>query len=160
MKLLSEVGKGTTVKLYLPRADVVADQAETGTAAEVPHGRGEVVLVVEDDSDVRTLVVRLLGRLGYPVIDAPDPRSALAVLSADEKVDLLLSDVVLPGGMGGPELARKAKERHPALKLLFMSGYAAEATNRDGLLDSEAVLLNKPFRKRDLAEKLRSVLDR
>lgn len=160
VRLISETGSGTTVKLYLPRADLVVDQAEGQETEDASRGHGEVVVVVEDDADVRSLVVRLLNSLGYRVIDAPDAQSALAVLSADEKVDLLLSDVVLPGGMSGPDLARQARERYPGLRVLFMSGYAAEEANHSGLLGPDADLLNKPFQKSDLAEKMRAALDR
>ncbi len=159
VRLYSEAGKGTTVRLYLPRAELEADRAEIKDADQVPRGRGEVVLVVEDDPDVRRLVVRILGSLGYRVVDAPDARAALAVLSAGETVDLLLSDVVLAGGMSGPELARLSRERHRDLKILLMTGYAAEAANRNGGLGLETVLLNKPFQRHELADKLRAVLD-
>jgi CheY-like chemotaxis protein len=102
--------------------------------------------------------VKILGRLDYRVIEAPDARAALSVLSAGEKIDLLLSDVVLPGGVSGPELAQTARESDPALKVMFMSGYSDGALNGNGQWSSDAVVLSKPFPSRELAEKVRMAL--
>lgn len=159
VKLYSEEGRGTTVKLYLPRIDEAAETADRAEAGQELRGRGQVVLVVEDDTDVRTLAVKMLAGLGYRVIDAPDARAALDVLGSGERVDLLLSDVVLPGGMSGPDLVRRVRERDPALKVVFMSGYAAEAANRNGFVGAKATLLTKPFERRELAEALRRTLE-
>ena len=117
------------------------------------------MLIIEDDADVRMLVMRIISNLGYEVIDAPDARTALEGLSADERIDLLLSDVVLPGGMNGPAIAMEASERYPNLKVLFMSGYAGEAASRDAQLGPESVVLSKPFQRKELAKALRGALD-
>lgn len=156
--LHSEEGKGTKVILYLPRAEEKIDQARSEATSRLPDGSGEVVLVLEDDPDVRDLVAGILGRLGYQVIEAPDARAALAVLSANEKIDLLLSDVVLPGGMSGPEFVRTARESKPAIKAMFMSGFTGEAADGNGLLEPGDIVLNKPFPRSELAEKVRTAL--
>jgi CheY-like chemotaxis protein len=127
--------------------------------AETP-ARGETVLVVEDDDDVRALTVALLRGFGYTVIEARDAGEALSVLGPSGRVDLLLSDVVLPGGTTGPELAIEARRRQPDMKILFMSGYAEDMLADHGDAIPGADLLRKPFRKADLARKLRAVLHR
>ncbi|MDH3473094.1 MAG: type II toxin-antitoxin system prevent-host-death family antitoxin [Rhodospirillales bacterium] len=157
--IYSEEGHGTTVKLYLPRTEAPAD-APGPVEMEAPQGCGETVLLVEGNADVRLLAERLLGDLGYRVFTAEDARTALTVLDRIPQPDLLLSDVVLPGGLSGPDLAKQALELYPGLKVLFMSGYAEHAGRINGLAGKGAELLNKPFRKRDLALKLRAVLDR
>ncbi len=158
--IYSEEGEGTTIRLYLPRAVQPSEAKEVPTALErMPRGQGETVLVLEDDPDVRQLAVKLVASLGYQVIDVPEAASARAVLDRGERLDLLLSDVVLPGGTSGPEFAEEARERFPDLKVIFMSGYAAEAAKRNGFLDSDKVLLNKPFQRSQLAEALFEALD-
>ena len=126
---------------------------------EEPPARGETVLVIEDDEDVRHLVVNVLSRLGYQVLEAGDGEQAFAVLEASPRIDLLLSDVVLPGGMSGPEIVAEARRRRPGLKSLFMSGYAPGRMSHQGRLIDGTALLNKPVSKRDLAQKVRAVLD-
>ena len=156
----SEPGSGTTVKLYLPRSDRDRDRADRlGTQSE-PRARGEVVLVVEDDLDVRTLSMALLDSLGYRVLEAGDGASATRALDEAAHIDLLLTDVVLPGGMSGTAVAREAAQRHPAIKVLYMSGYAAESMARHGKPDRGVLLLQKPFRRGELAHKVRQALDR
>ncbi len=118
-----------------------------------------MVLVIEDDPDVRELAVKTLASLGYRTLEAGEAGNARAVLDGPEQIDLMLSDVVLPGGVSGPEFAREAKSLYPELKLLFMSGYPAEAVSRSGLQMQDTVLLNKPFQRRELATALRTVLD-
>ena len=125
-----------------------ADQA-------VPRGQGETILVVEDEPELRQVIVTKLESLGYKVLEAPDGPVALTVLADSPEVDLLFSDVVLPGGMNGPEIYHQAKERRPNLKCLFMSGYAAPTKE---LLPEGSSLLTKPFDFADLAQELRSVL--
>ncbi len=158
--IYSEEGKGTTVKLYLPRTRESAENTTAPANRDVPRGRGETVLVVEDDEDVRELAVLLLGELGYRVLEAADGKSGLVVLEESPGVDLLLVDLVLAGGMSGRDLANEAARRNAGLKVLFMSGYAENAAQLNGWLDKGAELLQKPFRKRDLATKVRDVLDR
>ncbi len=117
------------------------------------------MLVVEDDPDLRTLAVTLLGNLGYQVMDAATGAAALAQLGSTTGVNLLLTDVVMPGGMNGRELAEAASLRAPGIKVLYMSGYTEDAIMHHGRLDADAELLQKPFRKADLARAVRKVLD-
>ena len=156
--IYSEEGRGTTVKLYLPRTmdDVARD--DTKPEPEVARGRGERILVIEDDEDVRALVVRMLRGLGYHVAAAAAVAQARDAMAEGPAPDLLLTDVVLPGGIGGPEFAAEIRARHPDIAIVFMSGYPADAARGEGLLDSEYVLLNKPFERRVLAEMLRQAL--
>jgi PAS domain S-box-containing protein len=158
--IYSEEGHGTTVKLYLPRAGQASKPEEAPASEKVPRGQGEVILVIEDDPDVRNLAVQMLEGLGYRVIDVPDAASAHKVLADGTEVDLVLSDVVLPGGISGPEFAEEARTTYPDLKIIFMSGYPAEAAKRKGFLGSDKVLLNKPFQRLRLAKVLREALDR
>ncbi len=157
--ITSEEGRGTTVHLYLPKSEVVAQAAEAPATTAEPPGRGETVLVVEDDADVRRLIAKILNGLGYRVLEAGDGTQALATLERAPEIELLLSDVVLPGGRSGPEIVAEAQRRHPDLKSLFMSGYAPGGVSHQGRLPEGAALLNKPFTKQDLAQKVRAVLD-
>ena len=161
LKIYSEEGHGTTVRLYLPAAATeleeghgAADQAEHPAAKE-----GEVVLVVEDDPMVLRLAVQLLTRLGYQTLDASDAPSALSILEQGGRIDLLFTDVVLPKGMNGTALAAEAERRRPGLRVLYMSGYTADAIIHHGVLDRGVHLLTKPFRRAELARKVRLVLD-
>ncbi len=153
----SEEGVYTTVRLHLPRATgrdlSVAQEAEEGE----PVARGETVLLVEDEAGVRTLTARLLGTFGYAVIEACDGDSAVAALESAFRVDLLLTDVVLPGAMSGPQIAEEARRRNPGVQALFMSGYPSKALHQHDLSGVE--VLGKPFPKRELAQKVRSALD-
>jgi signal transduction histidine kinase len=162
IKIYSEPGRGTTVKLYLPRAAVGGDgdiaPAQDRNVAPVARP-GETVLVVEDDPMVRKLAVRLLTGLGYQVVEAENGPMALRLLDESPRVDLLLTDLILPEGMNGAMLARQIRERRPELKAVFMSGYAASAISHNGILEEGVPLLSKPFRKAELAEKIREVLD-
>ena len=126
---------------------------------EAPRGRGERVLALEDDADVRETVVAMLEGLGYFVVAVPNARQALAVLDA-EPMDVVLSDVVLTSGMNGPEFAEVARKLHPNLEIVFMSGYPAEAAKHNGVLGTDWVLLNKPFQMDELARALREALER
>lgn len=155
----SEEGRGTIVKLYLPRTAKTLAAEEIPPGDDAPRGRGELILVIEDDPDVRGLVVQMLKALGYQVIDVADPAAARIALSDNKTVDLVLSDVVLPGGTSGPEFIAETHETRPDLKVIFISGYPAEATKNNGFLDPEKTLLSKPFAKRDLAKALRDELD-
>jgi CheY-like chemotaxis protein len=160
VKIYSEEGEGTTVKIYLPRAARGADSVrDAALAGETPAGRNETVLVVEDDADVRTVVLTMLGSLNYRYVDAGNGKDALASLDDMPNVDLLLTDVVLPGGMGGRELAEEVVRRRPGLRVLYMSGYTENAIIHGGRLDDDIWLLQKPFTKDVLARKLRQVLE-
>ncbi|MCZ6742210.1 MAG: PAS-domain containing protein [Alphaproteobacteria bacterium] len=154
----SEEGKGTTVSLYLPRALSDTEARADTRGEEVPTGRGETILVVEDDAEVRNLVESIVDSLGYRVITASTAAAAQTALESQE-IDLVFSDVILPGGVNGPDFARHARDRCPNLKVLFMSGYPADSANQDGALGPDAVLLNKPFHKKDIAAALYEALN-
>jgi CheY-like chemotaxis protein len=157
--IYSEQGEGTTIKLYLPRSTAAAAAEPKPATDAVPAARGETVLVVEDDPDLRTLAVALLGNLGYQVLEAGTGAAALEQLASTTRVNLLLTDVMLPGGMNGRELAAEAERRAPGLQVLYMSGYTEDAIMHHGRLDADAELLQKPFRRADLARAVRRALD-
>ena len=158
IKIYTEKGEGTTIKIYLPRS--AAATQWTAPVLEAPvAGSGETVLVVEDDDGVRAAVCDLLGELGYSVLRAEGTEQALAVLNSDAKIDLLFTDVVMPGPVRTRDLARIAKETRPDIKVLFTSGYTQNAIVHNGRLDEGIELLSKPYRKDDLARKLRAMLD-
>ena len=125
----------------------------------MPVARGETVLVVEDDPDMRARAVALLDSLGYQTLEAATAAAALEHLGPTAELDLLLTDVVLSGGMNGRELAVEAERRGPGIKVLYMSGYAENAIVHHGRLDPDADLLQKPFRRADLARTVRRALD-
>jgi PAS domain S-box-containing protein len=156
--IYSEPGHGTTVKLYLPRAAGARASKESAASDEVPRGHGEVVLVIEDDEDVSAMATQMLEDLGYRVIGVPEVASARKVLERGARVDIVLSDVVLPGDMSGPEFAKEAARHYPSLKIVFVSGYPTEAAIRNGFLGSGKQLLNKPFQRSQLAQALRAAL--
>ncbi|RKG79768.1 response regulator [Corallococcus exercitus] len=157
VKIYSELGHGTSIKIYLPRTFQTAVQpAETGTG--LVEGGTETILVVEDDAAVRATVVEVLTELGYRVLKAHDGQSALAVIQSGLPVDLLFTDVVMPGPVRSPELARQAKALLPDLEVLFTSGYTENAIVHGGRLDPGVSLLSKPYRREDLARKIRSML--
>jgi CheY-like chemotaxis protein len=159
LKIYSEVGHGTTVRLYLPRGKAL-ETAAAATAASTESQRGtETILVVEDDPDVRQLAVTQLRSVGYKVLEAPDGASAISLLGSEARVDLLFTDVVMPGGMTGQQLAQKARRQRPQLKVLFTSGYTPESVVHQGKLDAGIHLLSKPYRRDGLARKIREVLD-
>jgi CheY-like chemotaxis protein len=152
VKLLSELGQGTTVKLFLPRSKSAAQPASAREPTRSgPKGNRELLLVVEDDASLRALVVELLHRQGYRTVAAADGAGALRLLAQTKDVALLLADMVLPGGTNGMELSRKAKALCPGLPVLFMSGYTESAVIHDGRLDAGVRLLQKPFTANALA---------
>jgi PAS domain S-box-containing protein len=154
----SEVGHGTTVKLYLPRTEKpVAADADLPTVS--PQAKGETILVVEDDSDLRTVAVTLLGTLGYDVLEARNGESAMAILADAKRIDLLLTDVVLPGGINGLRVAEAAIRQFAGIRVLYMSGYTESAILQHTHSDDGVVLLEKPFRRAELATRVREVLD-
>ncbi|MGE5145254.1 MAG: ATP-binding protein, partial [Candidatus Eiseniibacteriota bacterium] len=157
----SEIDRGTTVTLYLPStaADIDADGVETDRRA-TPAGSGESILVVEDDAEVRDLVARQLAGLGYRVQQADGAAKALELLARASDIDLLLTDIVLPGGMTGVGLIKAVRERYPTLRVLCMSGFAQRAFASEDLTALDATLLNKPFRLADLARAVRATLDK
>jgi CheY-like chemotaxis protein len=160
VKIYSEIGEGTTVKLYLPRYRGEEDFADEKLETRgVPRGRGEVVLVVEDDPDVRDYTIEMVGDLGYSVVSASDGASALRLLDSHREVALLFTDVGLPGGMNGRQLAEGALRRVPRLKVLYTTGYARNAIVHQGRLDPGVEVVFKPFTYSDLAAKIRQILD-
>jgi CheY-like chemotaxis protein len=163
VEIVSELGEGTTVKVYLPRSRVEGSELPSQSptpAAEEPHGDGEMILVVEDDSGVRALVVRLLSQLGYRVLQAGDATTALQIYHAAPQVDGLLTDVILPGGTNGVELARELHRRRPELPVLFTSGYTENELIHEGRLDLGVELLEKPYRKAELARMVHALIER
>ena len=156
----SEIGHGTTVRAYLPRSCQRSVAVEDPATIPMKGGSGEKILVVEDEDDVRRLVVRVLTSLRYRPLEARDGMSALAVLDQAPEVALLFTDVVLPGGMNGLEIAREARRRRPELKVLFTSGYTENAIVHHSRLDEGVELIEKPYRKESLACKLQAILGR
>lgn len=157
IRLYSELGSGTTVKLYLPRTDqpeVVAMTLPVGPAV----GGDETILVVEDDLAVQETVIELLSGLGYRVLKASDAQSALSILQSGMAIDLLFTDVVMPGKLSSTELVRQAKLLLPDIAVLFTSGYTRNAIVHGGKLDAGVELLSKPYRQEDLARKIRQLL--
>lgn len=157
IQIYSEPGQGTTVKLYLPKADV-ALVIPARLPDRAPRGH-ETVLAVEDDAMVRAHVVSELRHLGYRVLAAANAREALDILRAEVPIDLLFTDVVMPGGVHGPQLAEQARALRPNLRVLFTSGFTENAIVHHGKLDAGVLLLSKPYRRQELAEKLRQALD-
>ena len=158
VKIYSEPGEGTTVRLYLPRDRRPVDQRVT--RAEVNSTGGvETVLVVEDDPRVQEAVVETLVGLGYKVLRASDAGSALSVLQSGVEVDLVFTDVVMPGPITSVELARRARELTPGIAILFTSGYTENSIVHHGRLDDGVQLLSKPYSRDDLARKIRAVLE-
>ena len=156
----SELGKGTTFKIYLPKV-IGAEEIPTELAAQeaAPQSRGETILLVEDDVQVRNLVATLLANLGYQVIEADQAADALERLDEIPDIGLKLTNIVLPGAMTGQDLATQARLPRPALKVLYMSGYAGDTMNSHDGPEDQTQLLQKPFRKEDLAREIRTALD-
>lgn len=156
--IYSEEGRGTAVRLYLRRASAEATARAEAAMAPVARGNKETVLLVEDEAPVLEVARAFLTDLGYQVLEATNGVEALGILSSDEPIDLLFTDVVLPDGMNGAQVAKAAEELRPGLKILFASGYTKEALVYQGRLEEGVTLLPKPYRKRDLADAIRSVL--
>jgi CheY-like chemotaxis protein len=156
IKIYSEEGHGTTIRLYLPPAD---GQAEATAPVVVPiSGGSETILVVEDDSMVRNFVITQLHGLGYKTVPATDGRAALAYVDSGQPFDLLFTDVVMPGGMTGRQLAEEVSKRRPGTKVLYTSGYTDNAIVHHGRLDQGVLLLTKPYRSAQLARMVRLAL--
>jgi PAS domain S-box-containing protein len=155
--LQSEVGQGTAITLYFPRARQVESQDDQESKAPVTPGNGESILVVGDDPAVRLLVVEVLNELGYAARDARQAHEALVILESAEPVDLLITDVGLPG-MSGTHLAERASESRPTLKILFMTGYAGETIQPQGSLAQGTDIIGKPFLIDEIANRVRHML--
>ena len=159
IKIESRVGAGTTVRLYLPRAAGAVDFTGMAPIHEKQYRGSENVLVVEDDHGVRDFAVSVLRELGYRVLEAPNGDVALELLAATPDIDLLFTDVVMPGVLGGADLAKTALERRPELRVLFTSGYTTRLVEKDWPA-RKVDLLRKPYRSVDLAGRVRAALDR
>jgi PAS domain S-box-containing protein len=160
VKIYSEVGEGTTVKIYLPRFHSDVDEYEEESIGLVVRGsRSEAILVVEDDEDVRNYSSETLRELGYHVLEAANARAAIQTLQSHPEVALLFTDIGLPGGMNGRRLAQEARKQQPNLKVLFTTGYARNAIVHEGRLDPGVELLTKPFTQAALGQKLRDIID-
>lgn len=160
VRIYSEVGQGTTMCLYLPRHHAEPD-AEMNAAEPVsmlPTGKGEVVLVIDDEPTVRMLVGEVLAEGGYTAIEASDGPSGLRILDSDARIDLLITDVGLPGGLNGRQVADAARTMRPDLKVLFITGYAENSAIREGQLERDMSIMTKPFQLDALAIKIREIL--
>jgi CheY-like chemotaxis protein len=156
IRIYSEPGHGTTIKLYLPpgRGQV---EAAPGAAPPLPHGH-ETILVVEDDALVRNFVTAQLQSLGYRTLGAANGPAAMLMVDNGEPFDLLFTDVIMPGGMTGRQLADEVARRRPGIKVLYTSGYTDNAIVHQGRLDPGVLLLTKPYRKSQLASMVRRAL--
>jgi CheY-like chemotaxis protein len=158
IQIYSEEGHGTSVKMYLPRATGLNQTVSEAQVAANIEGGTEVILVVEDDSMVRTYVTTQIASLGYTTLEAANAAEALKIIDASPNIDLLFTDVIMPGNMNGRQLVDEALKRRPGLKTLFTSGYTEDAIVHHGRLDSGVLLLAKPYRKFELARMIRTAL--
>ena len=158
IKVYSEVGHGTTVKIYLPQATGAARPLAEDPSQACIVGGDEAILIVEDDALVRRCVVTQVQSLGYRTLAAGNASEALTIIDNGEEIDLLFTDVVMPGSINGRQLAIEALNRRPSLKVLYTSGYTKNAMIHHGHLDTEVLLLAKPYRKVDLAKMIRTAL--
>ena len=155
INIYSEEGHGTTVKLYLPRATGLNAMAAESLASSSIEGGNEVVLIVEDDAPVRRYVITQIESPGYTTLEAGNAAEAMTIINTPATIDLLFTDVIMPGAMNGRQLVDEAVKQRPALKTLFTSGYTENAIVHHGRLDSGVLLLAKPYRKSDLARMIR-----
>jgi CheY-like chemotaxis protein len=158
IKIYSEEGHGTSVKLYLPQAAGVPEVSATEASIAAGDQGDESILIVEDDALVREYVVTQIRRFGYRTLAASNAAEALAVMDGPERIDLLFTDVIIPGGMNGRQLATEAVRRRPGLKVLYTSGYTENAIVHHGRLDAGVLLLPKPYISSDLARLIRTAL--
>ena len=159
VKIYSEPGQGTTVKMYFPRSHDHADPLDAEEAMPSADQDNETILVVEDDKDLRSYLIQILRDLNYRAIGAQDAVAALGILEqTDIRIDLMLTDVIMPG-MNGRELSRRARELRPKLKVLFMSGYSRNAVVHQGRVDLDVQLIQKPVSLQDLSVRIREMLD-
>jgi signal transduction histidine kinase len=159
VNVYSEVGKGTSFKVYFPRTDAAERVAETPSPVARPHTGAETVLMVEDADGLREPTRRLLQRQGYTVLVAQNADEAFQLFEQNPSIDVVLTDVVMPGA-SGPELISRLVERRPGLKVIYMSGYTDEAIVQHGVLKPGIAFLHKPFTSETLGQKIREVLDR
>jgi CheY-like chemotaxis protein len=157
--VFSEPGRGSTFKVYLPHIDMAESNPMLGPAmSRMPRG-SETIVLVDDDEGVRAVARRILQRVGYTVLSAPDGVEAIRLIGeSGGDVHLLVTDVVMPG-LGGRDLVTHVRETYPELRVLFVSGYTEEGIRRHGVLDTGSAFLEKPFTAERLAQKVREVLD-
>jgi signal transduction histidine kinase len=160
IRIYSELGKGTTMCLYLPRLDqnVAEDERPAAPSEGRPSGDGEVVLVIDDEPTIRMLIAEVLEELGYSIIEAWDGASGMRVLQSDVRIDLLITDVGLPNGMNGRQVADAARQMRSNLKVLFITGYAENAVIGNGHLDKGMQVIAKPFEMNALVRKIRELV--
>jgi PAS domain S-box-containing protein len=159
IKIYSEEGHGTTIKIYLPRATGLDQAAVESLTSSIVEGGNEAILVVEDDALVRRYVVTQIKNLGYAALEASNAAEALDIIDNAARIDLLFTDVIMPGSMNGRQLADETLKRRPSLKTLYTSGYTENAIVHHGRLDPGVLLLAKPYRTSDLARMIRKALD-
>jgi two-component system, cell cycle sensor histidine kinase and response regulator CckA len=159
INVYSESGHGTTFRLYLPRDERATGNAAGRGATANPQGNGETILLVEDNAKLLNIAVRQLSDLGYRLLTAAGPSAAKTIIERDEPIDLLLTDIVMPGGMSGIDLAHHASARMPRLRILLTSGFPDARFGDDPNRALAWRLLSKPYRKEDLARAVRETLD-
>jgi PAS domain S-box-containing protein len=157
IRIKSDVGRGTIVRLFFPRSEAAPLRGDIATSGESSAGLGETVLVVEDEPAVRMLVAEALGELGYQTLEAADAEEALMILSATAPIDLLVTDVGLPG-MNGRDLAERGRALRPRLKIILMTGYAEKAASRSEFLRENMRLITKPFTPNELGKQVQEIL--
>jgi PAS domain S-box-containing protein len=159
VRIYSEVGHGTAVRLYLPRYFGAMEKQALRNGGPMNRGLGETVLVVDDDPTVRMLVAEVLSENFYNILEATDGPSATRIIESDRRIDLLITDVGLPGGMNGRQVASAARVRRPDIKVLFITGYAENTAIKNGHLESGMAVLAKPFAMSTLSNKIRGMLE-
>jgi CheY-like chemotaxis protein len=158
--IYSEIGHGTSMRLYFPRAAGPAEaRAAPVRMSDAQLAGRETILVVEDDKAVRTVATNILQGLGYAVREAEDGKTALGIVQAPGAIDLLFTDLIMPNGMSGQDLLRKAREHRPDLRALFTSGYSEQFLKDRGSIDADVPILGKPYRRQKLASAIRDALD-
>jgi PAS domain S-box-containing protein len=159
VKICSAEGQGTTIGIFLPRSKNAIEEIVVADRRTEPCGHGKSILVVEDDENVRELVVTMLDGFGYRAVDAGSGREALELFDSNDSIDALITDIVLPGNMSGSDVAEQCRRRNTDLKVLFISGYPQDKIVHHGRVDADVELLQKPFTRQALAEKLRMFAD-
>lgn len=161
VRIYSEVGQGTTMCIYLPRYtdDILVEEDVVMSTPAPTAGKGEVVLVIDDEPTIRMLIAEVLSESGYAVIEAPDGPAGLRVLESNARIDLLITDVGLPAGMNGRQVADAARVGRPDLKVLFITGYAENAVMSGGRLEKGMYVLSKPFQMDLLADRVREIIE-
>jgi CheY-like chemotaxis protein len=159
-RIYSELGKGTMVCIYLPRYQGAADSKDlTLPTSEAPcASQNETVLLIDDEPTIRMLVAEILDELGYNVLQAADGAAGLKIIESDARIDLLVTDVGLPGGMNGRQVAEAGRVFRPNLKVLFITGYAENAVISHGHLEADMHMLTKPFPMELLATRIKAIL--